>query len=455
MKYKLSKYVVITDFIDDVLENQLVYSTRSGNVIILNKSTIELLKSATLNTIDFELLDKLITSQIIVPEFENEFETIIDEFEISKSDNNVLNMVITPSANCQLGCNYCGQIHNKTNISEDLSDKIYKHISNKLTLNNYSLLDITWYGAEPLMGIKSIKKLSDKFIALSITEKINYSSSMITNGLNLNQKNFNDLVLQMKVTDFQITIDGIKETHDNSRYTKKGKPTFDIILGNIINCVNNPIYEKEKVNITIRVNVHKNNYNDVEKLLELLYNLKIHNKVQMSFAPVHDWGNNSADKEVGLTLEEFSNLEIDWFLKMNELNFKKQNLIPGRIYGTCMTTSNDAELIDAKGEVSYCWEVPYTPDFESNKDLIIGNVSTDENLYKKDTSKHPLRDWYNDIRDKKNNSSNCHSCEFLPVCGGQCPIAWFKDVKACPSFKVNMEDKLILQYLNENDFLTK
>ena len=160
MKYKLSKYVVITDFIDDVLENQLVYSTRSGNVIILNKSTIELLKSATLNTIDFELLDKLITSQIIVPEFETEFETIIDEFEISKSDNNVLNMVITPSANCQLGCNYCGQIHNKTNISEDLSDKIYKHISNKLTLINYSLLDITWYGAEPLMGIKSIKKLS-------------------------------------------------------------------------------------------------------------------------------------------------------------------------------------------------------------------------------------------------------------------------------------------------------
>ena len=75
MKYKLSKYVVITDFIDDVLENQLVYSTRSGNVIILNKSTIELLKSATLNTIDFELLDKLITSQIIVPKFENEFET--------------------------------------------------------------------------------------------------------------------------------------------------------------------------------------------------------------------------------------------------------------------------------------------------------------------------------------------------------------------------------------------
>ena len=75
----------------------------------------------------------------------------------------------------------------------------------------------------------------------------------------------------MKVTDFQITIDGIKETHDNSRYTKKGKPTFDIILENIINCVNNPIYEKEKVNITIRVNVHKNNYNDVEKLLELLH----------------------------------------------------------------------------------------------------------------------------------------------------------------------------------------
>lgn len=98
---------------------------------------------------------------------------------------------------------------------------------------------------------------------------------------------------------------------------------------------------------------------------------------------------------------------------MEELNFKKQNLIPSRIYGTCMTTTDDSELIDAKGEISYCWEVPYTLDFENNKDLIIGNVS-DENIYLKSTINMPLRNWYQDIKNKNHNSENCNTCEFCP-----------------------------------------
>src|SRR5690606_29731174 len=215
-----------------------------------------------------------------------------------------------------------------------------------------------------------------------------YGASMITNGLNLNEKNFNDLVLNMKVKNFQITIDGIKETHDNSRYTKKKKPTFDIIINNVVNAVKNPIYSKEGVLINIRINVHKGNYADVEKLLEYFSKIEIQDKIIINFAPVHDWGNNNADKEIGLSLEEFAILEIDWFLKMKELGYKNQNLIPSRIYGTCMTTTDDSELIDAKGEISYCWEVPYTPDFESNKDLVIGNVN-DKDIHLKNTLNQP------------------------------------------------------------------
>lgn len=453
MKYKLSKYLLITDVsIDDEQDQKLVYSTRTGEVILLNNTTINSIKDGNYSSLEESMIDKLIFSEIIVPEFEDELETILSEFEISKSDNDSLGMVITPSANCQLGCNYCGQTHSKVNITEDLSLKIFNHIKNKLSLKKYSSLDIVWYGAEPLMGINSIRNLSNQLINLCKEEKISYNASMITNGLNLNEKNFNHLVSNMKVKSFQITIDGVKETHDNSRYTKKGKPTFDVIMDNVFNAVNNPVYTKEKALISIRVNVHKENYLDVEKLLEYFTFLKIQDKILINFAPVHDWGNNNADKEVGLTLEEFSVLEIDWFLKMKELKFRNQNLIPSRIYGTCMTTTDDSELIDAKGEVSYCWEVPYTPDFENNKDLIIGNVS-EEDLYLKDTIDMPLRNWYHDIKNKNHNSENCNACEFLPVCGGQCPVSWFKGVRACPSFKINMEDRLIMQYLNEKELL--
>ena len=453
MKYKLSRYIVITETSIDEIENQkLVYSTRTGGVIALKEETIKSLAAGYLTEVDESLIDNLIFSEILVPDYEDELDTILNEFQISNVDSNSLGMVITPSANCQLGCNYCGQVHSKINIEEDLSKKIYNHIVNKFSLKNYESLDITWYGAEPLMGINSIRNLSEKLISFCQEKRASYSATMITNGLNLNERNFNDLVTNMKVKSFQITIDGIRETHDNSRYTKKGKPTFDVIMNNVVNAVNNPLYEKEGVVITIRVNVHKGNYQEVENLLEYFHNINIHDKINMSFAPVHDWGNNKADQEVGLTLEEFATIEIDWMLKMKELKYKNMNLIPGRINGTCMTTTYDSELIDAKGEISYCWEVPYTPDFEANSEFIIGNVR-DEDVYLKDTKVQPLRDWYSDIRNRNHNSHNCHACEFLPVCGGQCPISWYKGVRACPSFKVNMEDKLIFQYLNNNGLL--
>jgi uncharacterized protein len=298
MIYKLSKYLLITDVsIDDEQDQKLVYSTRTGEVISLNNITINSIKDGNFSYLEESMIDKLIFSEIIVPEFEDELETILSEFEISKSDNDSLGMVITPSANCQLGCNYCGQTHSKVNITEDLSLKIFNHIKNKLSLKKYSSLDIVWYGAEPLMGINSIRNLSNQLIKLCKEEKISYNASMITNGLNLNEKNFNDLVSNMKVKSFQITIDGVKETHDISRHTKKGKPTFDVIMDNVFNAVNNPVYTKEKALISIRVNVHKENYLDVEKLLKHFTFLKIQDKILINFAPVHDWGNNNADKE--------------------------------------------------------------------------------------------------------------------------------------------------------------
>ncbi|MGG5506589.1 MULTISPECIES: radical SAM protein [unclassified Myroides] len=453
MKYKLSKYVVITDsFIDHKESQKLVYSTRTGDVIILNNETIKKLINNNFYTLEDHLIDRLIFSEIVVPELEDELDTVLNEFEISKLDSDILSMTITPSANCQLGCEYCGQVHSKLSITKGLSEKIFDYIKNKLSLKEYSGLDIVWYGAEPLMGINAIRDLSERLLNLCSNNDLSYSASMITNGLNLNRRNFQDLVANMQIKSFQITIDGTQDTHDKSRFTKKKEPTFEFIVRNIVNAINDPLYEKENVSILIRVNVHENNYLEVDKLLDFFHDLKIQDKIQMSFAAVHDWGNNNANKKIGLSMAHFADLEIGWFLKMKELNFRKHELVPQRTFSTCMTTSENNELIDAKGEISYCWEVPYTPDFESNNDLIIGNVS-DQSIHLKDSQDMPLRNWYNDIRNKNNNSENCNACEFLPVCGGHCPISWFKGIRACPSFKLNIEDKLIMQYIEDGELL--
>ncbi|NEW78618.1 MAG: SPASM domain-containing protein [Gelidibacter sp.] len=450
MKYKISNYIIIPDAYIGNNKTRLVYSTRTGLVIAIEENTLENFRKSKFFGVPKNLIDSLIDSKILVPLEEDEFNSIIEQFENSKLADSTLNFVITPSANCQLGCYYCGQIHKKLNISQSLAEKIFLHIKNKLVYKKYTDMDIVWYGAEPLLGIKSIEYLSGKLIKLAQDSGINYHASMITNGLNLNKRNFENLVLNMNVKSFQITIDGIKESHDNSRYTKDLKPTFEIIFKNVIDSVNNPIYSSNKVSISIRVNIHKNNYKDVEKLIDYVYENNIHNKIHMNFAPVHDWGNNEADKKIGLNQDEFADLEIGWFLKMQNLGFISQNMIHRPIKNTCMTTKEDAELIDANGKISYCWEVPYTPEFELKDEFIIGDLNN-ENTYNNGSTIPPLRDWYNDIRNKKHNTNNCYGCTFLPICGGSCPISWYKDKPACPSFKFNIEDRLIMDFINNKE----
>lgn len=259
---------------------------------------------------------------------------------------------------------------------------------------------------------------------------------------------FEELV-SFKITHYQITLDGTESAHDNSRFMKKEKgKSYKHILNNIINAVNNPTYADNKCNILIRCNVHKLNHEDINNLIDEIYQLNIHDKISMDFQPVHDWGNNNADSEIGLSNSAYGEIEIDYLVKLRELGFKRNiALLPTRKVNTCMVTNKNSEIIDAKGRISYCWETPYTPEFDyEGSPFIIGDIKDKDN--KKNREDLPLGNWYQDIRDQKHDTW-CKGCNFLPVCGGSCPINWYKGNPACPSFKYNIQDKLTLQYLED------
>ena len=55
--------------------------------------------------------------------------------------------------------------------------------------------------------------------------KRKYTSSMTTNGYNLTLENFRKLY-NLNVYAYQITIDGIRSTHDDLRILKNGEGTF-------------------------------------------------------------------------------------------------------------------------------------------------------------------------------------------------------------------------------------
>lgn len=436
---KLSKYFLTTDTLDEVgiPNKRIIFSTRTATSILVDESIYKDLIESNLANIEPGILSKLIDKEFLVSEDQDEFQSIVTANSAAKKDGKFLSMTIQPSANCQLGCHYCGQLHSKHYASDQVIEKYYERIVQLLSDREYRGLSITWYGGEPLTGYGAIRKTSEKLISLANERGMAYFSNMVTNGLSLKPSIFEELVEVCKITDYQITIDGTAESHDKRRITKSGESTFDIIMKNICDVSQMDIYSARNCNISVRVNIDKTNYQYVDPLIDLIREKELQSKVTMYFAPIVDFGGNDAGKE-SLDKEFFAGKEIEWLLRCYE-NEIKVKVLPSRTHSVCMAENRDSEVLDAFGNIYACWEFPYSESYAQG-DSLIGNLFLPKETYNENAT---LRNWNEMLT---SGATWCKTCNHLPVCGGGCPKSWHEGTPACPPFKFNYKDKLLLDY---------
>lgn len=416
---KFSNYHISTDELSEVdLPNKrIIFSTRTATSILIDEEIYQNAIKNEFEKIDNEIYNSLVEKEFIVNSEEDEFKHIMMSNSQVRDTVNFLSMTIQPSANCQLGCHYCGQTHTKDYAKDDVIDKYLDRIDFLLNSKDvYNGLSITWYGGEPLTGYSSIKKASKRMIDLCKSKEFTYISDMITNGLSLKPKLFEELVIECGVTQFQITIDGTAESHDTRRITKTGEPTFDIIMKNIVDVSNTTTYKDYNCNISIRVNIDKTNYQYVEPLIDKINDLKLNDKISIYFATIVDFGGNDAGKD-SLTKDFFAQKEIEWLFKCYEYKIKISNISPKRSYSVCMVEQEDSEVWDAFGNIYSCWEFPYSETYSSGESLI-GNLFEPKETYNKNAT---LRNWSEVV---ESGTTWCKTCEQLPVCGGGCPKSW-------------------------------
>ena len=453
MKFKLSQYVHFSHD-EDVMPNAFyLYATRTGAAIEVENTHLSAVKNQEWEKLPIKIIETLMLAEAIVPFDEDELATIVkvNQENVKDTDTKFLSFTIQPTANCQLGCHYCGQKHSKDVSNNQTNDAIYERIVGKINDLKSTLkkISISWYGGEPLTGLSSIEAISKRLIAYCDENGIGYEASMVTNALALKMSTFKKLVEVYRINSFQITIDGTAEFHDLRRMLKTGGPSFDIIFNNLKEIVHSDIYKARKAGIGIRSNVDGQNKENIFELVDMLHEHGILDKVNFNLAPIHDWGDNGASKINGISKEEFAMFEIDIWLKLHQYGvMRKNNLIPLRQYNVCMVASSTSEVYDAYGNVSSCWEIPYTPVY-ADSEYYAGNILTNPGL---DSSKIIMRDWFEKI---PTNDTWCKGCKFFPVCGGACPKHWESGTAPCPSFKQNIDERLFLtKYLSlESDYV--
>lgn len=289
-----------------------------------------------------------------------------------KERSEELRLIILAHQNCNFRCTYCYEKFEKNGMNTQVEANIIQFVENELSQRKIKTLIVSWFGGEPMLGLSSIKNLSEKIIELCKKWQVIYLSDITTNGYNLTEKNLK-ILKKHKIRTFQVTLDGPQEYHDKQRPSRSGRGTFNKIINNLVTL--QKVFEE--VICIIRINVGPNNYSIMDKFIdELLTIFGNDDRFLISFENIGSWGEQEVtclkDKVsielMKKTLDKGGNvIPISW------------ELSPNRV---CYASSPKSFVIGVDGLIYKCTVALYD-------DLNIigqldnhGNLNLDERKYK-------------------------------------------------------------------------
>jgi uncharacterized protein len=432
MGLRLSRYHVVSPPTTDETTGQarrVAFATRSAEVRVLDEAAWQMVVGSP-ESLPESIAKDLYDIRLLVDDGEDELGSVVQENKQAIDNLRCLSLVVTPTAQCQLGCGYCGQEHSARWLSAAHQDAFLRHVNRKLAKHSYNYVDVCWFGAEPLVGLRVIRALSPRLRATAESHSCAFGARVITNGLALNKRVAQELVLEHGVVGIDITLDGPAEYHDTRRGTKAGKPTFRRVFANLVDLAKSDL----DATVKLRINVDGSNWQGVSQLIRILADAGLQEKVVCYFAPIHSWGNEA--HETALPAERYAALEVEWYAELMLAGFKV-GPVPSRTRIVCLAVQPEGVLVDASGTLFNCTEAPYVPGYGEPNSMAIGDVVSGEIPGRR----RELATFNDDVMKAK---YNCASCAMLPVCGGACPKLWREGIAPCPSTLHNMPQRLLL-----------
>ncbi len=404
MKFKKSIYNTLLETRPD--GKILVFNTASGILSLLDQQTQKLYNEV--ESIQYEDLDsdskdrfnKLILASYVVDKDIDEISVIKVRRQIQKYQTDYLNLTIAPTLGCNMACPYCYERKNDYIMNESTQNSIITFVKSIYSSSPFKALNVTWYGGEPLFAKDVLLSLSTKLISICNEMCIDYTSSMITNGTLFDYATAKQLADHHKLKSVQITIDGMKKTHNLRRRLVDNSDSFSKIINNIENV-------KDFVNIIIRVNVDKSNLNELPIMIDYFLNqLKWGKNPKVYFAPVVNYTSScKTESSVCITSKDFADLEFDLAKRLYKIDRSAiiERLFPKPITISCGAETKNNYLIDPKGYLYHCWL------HIGNQQHRSGHVDSPHRISKEDAK------WLlADLNEK------CYECKFIPICQGGC-----------------------------------
>ncbi len=449
--YKQSNYNIVFENDNDGV---WIYNTFSGDMFKLDDNVFYYLKNNKIEELSKnypDIYNSLIENGSII-------KYNIDEIALlkylnlkRKYSNNMLNLMLVLTKNCNFDCTYCFERKENSNFTLEVEKNILELVKNKIKQIN--VLNIGWFGGEPLLKMDTIKRLGRDFKKISKKYSVEYYSVINTNGYYLNLENFEEL-LNVKTRNFDITIDGPAEYHNKSRPLKGGGETYHRIISNLLEIGNKyNINSLSSINtiINLRVNVSNKNKNILKTWMQNDLPNKLKNIVRIYFAPVSIGGekNSNAEKINPLdtigSIGKYQNIIYDLTKFAQNLGFLTASGTMGLVptYTACESENENRYVILPDGGIAKCPIIMNRlGELDKKGDIII----TKESEYIRWMTKDPFT--------FKGQFKECESCKLLPFCVGGCMKNIVKTGnKGCSLFKNDFNEYLKIVKLEKMNLL--
>ena len=376
------------------------------------------------------LLKYLYEGGFIVERGSNELERMRLLYGQTQYRRDRLELILLASEECNFRCVYCYETFPRGTMEKWVRDAVIRMVERRAP--GLNVLALSWFGGEPLLGYEAIEDISRAVVETTQEHGVTYAANMTTNGYLLTPDVFKNL-LKWKVTSYQITLDGMPETHDCKRPLKDGGHTFKRIFKNLkaMKSFNDDFV------VNLRINFDRQNIPNLDKLMDLLKSqFGEDQRFKLRFYPVGRWGGPNDDKlEVcGLTGdEERQQLELLATAKGLNTETKLQFMQPRTGLGVCYAARPYNLIIGADGKIMKCTIVLDTADYN-----VMGYITPDGRA---DINVDKLARWVSPYFE---DDETCKKCFYVPVCQGcSCPLERIEsNERPCPGEKTKIAKTL-------------
>lgn len=403
MKLSAFNYTVLNS------KKAIIWNTLRNSLIEFDIDYYNYLKNNKFDLIDKDEMKILEDNGILVSDGVDEVSDVLSfRNQYIKSSKKKSTFTIALTQQCNARCYYCYQAcmgFKKTVSTKEDYDKIIDFI---LSNSFNKKVEIIWFGGEPLMKMDTINYISKKLQE----KKVDFYSSIITNGLLLNVVNIKVLKDVWRVKNIQITFDGLYDKHDKRKnYMSNGK-VFEVLIMNIEKILDNDI------RVDVRINLSKINYKESDEIFEYFFTkFKKYKNFNCYYSYIID---DTGNQKFAFKTEEQEKINKQVFKQFRKYrNFS----LPRRRNIFCGVQNKQSYFLDIYGNVYICEHHFWDYDKKIGK---IEDFSNGKNCEK-------------NIR--QNLSKKCINCVFLPVCQGGCVR---NQNNECPPFIDNS-----IKYIND------